>query len=128
MVHASQVPMPIVGQLSQQARALKDSLASPTAGQENNLTASPGGRNSKHSSRRSHHTKGTGSPQNDNMTVHDCNSFNDKDGSEYTYVSVSNISQSPSHISHNTAAGLDRSPKYVGKLHPPTFNQQKERR
>jgi hypothetical protein len=62
------------------------------------------------------------------MTVHDCNSFNDKDGSEYTYQTVSNISQSPSHISHNTAAGLDRSPKYAGKLQPPAFNQQKERR
>ena len=85
MVYASQVQMPVVGQLSQQARALKDSLVSPAIGQEKNLTASPGGRNGKHSSRLSHHTKGTGSQLNDNMTVHDCNSFNDKDGSEYTY-------------------------------------------
>jgi hypothetical protein len=85
MAYASQVPMPIVGQLSQQAWALKDSLVGPAIGQEQKLTASPGGRTSKHSSRRSHQTKGIGSPLNDNMTVHDCNSFNDKDGSEYTY-------------------------------------------
>ena len=42
----------------------------------------------------------------DSATVHDCNSYIDKDGSEYTYASVSNMSQGHSHCTQKT--GIDQ--------------------